>query len=782
MRSSTPTDRSSKRKRDSKYSPDRYEDKKHKRDSKDKDKDKDKRDKKSKKDKKDKRSSKSKEENSHRDSEKDVDLKEKEREREREKESESKEERKSHETNGNGVETHSEKSVNDTKQKSKEDSDRSKDKDKDKDKDKEKERDKDKDKDKDREKDKEKEREKEKEKPRDRRDRDKERERDREREEKDRRERTRVREQNRDRRDTREKDSHRDRERDRDREQRDSHRDRDRDSHRDRDRDDKDKERDRRRSDDHHHRSEKDKEKDEKRVDEDKKRQLEKNEEQEKLEDEMRKRRERVEAWRLERAAKQQQEQEKKRREEEEAKQESPPKPSWSLEDDDDEEEKLLREASSSSSSLPQSSTNGHVPMDTDAESDLKKETDEVAQAQTVPDENSLTPSAVSSTSSASTSVHGQAPPPVPPPVPVPAPAPAPVPVPAPTPAPAAVAEEEEDPLESFMMGIKEEVLKLQTLDASKLLALNKANAIKKVSPEEKAETYSDDEDYGVEEEETDDSVPNWKKKKTLAPVDHTKIEYPPFKKVFYIEVPEIAKMSEEEVKLYRKSLDDIKIRGKDCPKPIKSFTQCGLSDRVLDVIKKLKFEKPTSIQAQAIPAIMSGRDIIGIAKTGSGKTLAFLLPMLRHILDQPPLLPGEGPIGLVLAPTRELAMQIHADFKKFCKAVQLKCACVYGGAGVANQIGDLKRGAEIVVCTPGRMIDMLCTNNGRITNLKRVTFVVLDEADRMFDLGFEPQITKILENVRPERQTVMFSATFPKQVCWSLYFCLLMDSNFMLG
>jgi len=89
----------------------------------------------------------------------------------------------------------------------------------------------------------------------------------------------------------------------------------------------------------------------------------------------------------------------------------------------------------------------------------------------------------------------------------------------------------------------------------------------------------------------------------------------------------------------------------------------------------------------------------------------------------------------------------------------------VYGGTGIAHQIGDLKRGAEIVVCTPGRMIDVLATNSGRITNLKRTTFLVLDEADRMFDMGFEPQITKIIENIRPSKQTVMFSATFPRSV-----------------
>ena len=118
-----------------------------------------------------------------------------------------------------------------------------------------------------------------------------------------------------------------------------------------------------------------------------------------------------------------------------------------------------------------------------------------------------------------------------------------------------------------------------------------------------------------------------------------------------------------------------------------------------------------------------------------------------------------------MMAPTRELAWQIFNECKVFAKVLGLNVVCVYGGAGVAGQLSELKRGAEIVVCTPGRMIDVLCTSGGKITNLKRVTYVILDEADRMFDLGFEPQIMKILSNVRPDKQTVMFSATFPKNV-----------------
>ena len=123
--------------------------------------------------------------------------------------------------------------------------------------------------------------------------------------------------------------------------------------------------------------------------------------------------------------------------------------------------------------------------------------------------------------------------------------------------------------------------------------------------------------------------------------------------------------MCPEEVRLLRKLLGDMKVRGKDCPKPIQSWYQCGLSDRLLDfMIEKKQYLKPFPIQNQAIPAIMAGRDVIGIAETGSGKTLAFLLPMLRHIKDQRPVDSGEGPIGRVMAPPRELATQIFLEVR----------------------------------------------------------------------------------------------------------------------
>ncbi|PNF43480.1 putative ATP-dependent RNA helicase DDX46 [Cryptotermes secundus] len=347
------------------------------------------------------------------------------------------------------------------------------------------------------------------------------------------------------------------------------------------------------------------------------------------------------------------------------------------------------------------------------------------------------------------------------------------------------IIEEEVDPLDAFMQGVQEEVRKVNKIDGKKTdgkpgTAVNSNSSgvvivtgvAKKKVDKKKGELIEQNQDgleYSSEEEEEDlnataAGIAN-KQKKELAKVDHSNMQYTPFRKNFYVEVPEIARMTAEEVEAYKEELEGIRVKGKGCPKPIKTWAQCGVSKKELDVLKKQSYEKPTPIQVQAIPAIMSGRDLIGIAKTGSGKTLAFLLPMLRHIMDQPPLEEMEGPIAVIMTPTRELCMQIGKECKKFTKSLNLRAVCVYGGTGISEQIAELKRGAEIIVCTPGRMIDLLAANSGRVTNLKRVTYVVLDEADRMFDMGFEPQVMRIIENIRPDRQTVMFSATFPRQM-----------------
>nr|OQO20375.1 hypothetical protein B0A51_09962 [Rachicladosporium sp. CCFEE 5018] len=312
-------------------------------------------------------------------------------------------------------------------------------------------------------------------------------------------------------------------------------------------------------------------------------------------------------------------------------------------------------------------------------------------------------------------------------------------------------AEEEDDPLDAFM----------STLQAPKS---------RRVPVKQEAQVYlshDDEAELDAIGDKSDDIAAMMKKnkKKDIGTVDHAKQNYADFRKNFYSESVEIAEMDDTEVAELHGELDNITVKGPNPPKPIQKFPQGGFGAQILEVIRELKFEKPSSIQAQALPAIMSGRDTIGVAKTGSGKTMAFLLPMFRHIKDQPPLESMDGPIGLIMAPTRELAVQIHRDSKPFLKALNLRAVCCYGGAPIKDQIAELKRGAEIVVCTPGRMIDLLAANSGRVTNLRRVTYVVLDEADRMFDMGFEPQITKMLINVRPDRQNILFSATFPPKL-----------------
>ncbi|XP_045537367.1 probable ATP-dependent RNA helicase DDX46 [Papilio machaon] len=345
--------------------------------------------------------------------------------------------------------------------------------------------------------------------------------------------------------------------------------------------------------------------------------------------------------------------------------------------------------------------------------------------------------------------------------------------------------EDEIDPLDAYMQEVQQEVRKVNQMDQSRgLLSVPTAGggtgvviltgtAKKKVAEQKnKGELIEQNQD-GLEyssEEETEDikdaaATLASKQRKELAKVDHASLQYMSFRKAFYTEVSELSRMTPEEVEAYRTELEGIRVKGKGCPKPIRTWAHCGISKKEMDILKKLNFEKPTPIQAQAIPAIMSGRDLIGIAKTGSGKTLAFILPMFRHVLDQPALEDTDGPISLIMTPTRELCMQIGKDIKKFAKSLGLRVVCVYGGTGISEQIAELKRGAEMIVCTPGRMIDMLAANSGRVTNLRRVTYVVLDEADRMFDMGFEPQVMKIIDNIRPDRQTVMFSATFPRQM-----------------
>jgi len=177
---------------------------------------------------------------------------------------------------------------------------------------------------------------------------------------------------------------------------------------------------------------------------------------------------------------------------------------------------------------------------------------------------------------------------------------------------------------------------------------------------------------------------------------------------------------------------------------------------------KKKKFDKPTAIQTQTWPICLQGKDLIGLAETGSGKTLGFLLPGVIHLLDQRTMKKGDGPIVLVLAPTRELAKQIEEECNKFISKTKIKCCCLYGGAPKYDQKVALRKQPEICIATPGRLIDFISEG---VISLNRITYLVLDEADRMLDMGFEPQIRSITGQIRPDRQTLMWSATWNQQV-----------------
>eukprot|EP00917_Polyrhabdina_sp_WS-2016_P006354 GHVP01014103.1.p1 GENE.GHVP01014103.1~~GHVP01014103.1.p1 ORF type:complete len:918 (-),score=176.96 GHVP01014103.1:52-2805(-) len=253
--------------------------------------------------------------------------------------------------------------------------------------------------------------------------------------------------------------------------------------------------------------------------------------------------------------------------------------------------------------------------------------------------------------------------------------------------------------------------------------------------------------------------------KRELPVVDHSSINYRPFTKNLYIQVREVSAMTDRDVEVFRKTSGNIRVHGKHCPRPIRSFFQCGLRDVILNELVSREYEKPFPIQAQAIPALMCGRDVIGIAETGSGKTIAYLLPIIRQVLNQEPVMSGEGPIGLIMAPTRELVYQISQEATKLTKLVDRHTVAVYGGAAISSQLAGIKKGADILCATPGRLIHVMTLNSGKLLSLERVCFLVLDEADRMFDLGFEPQIAAITQNIRPDCQKALFSATFPKHI-----------------
>jgi ATP-dependent RNA helicase RhlE len=187
-------------------------------------------------------------------------------------------------------------------------------------------------------------------------------------------------------------------------------------------------------------------------------------------------------------------------------------------------------------------------------------------------------------------------------------------------------------------------------------------------------------------------------------------------------------------------------------------FTQFGLSPSVLEGVKVMGFAEPTPIQLRAIPLLLGGRDVIGSAQTGTGKTAAFALPILSKLEQHP----GGGTRVLILEPTRELAAQVETAIRDFARFTQAKVAVVFGGVGYGRQNDALRDGVDILVATPGRLLDHI----GRGTcRLDRVQYLVLDEADRMLDMGFLPDVRRIIEKCPRQRQTALFSATIPPEI-----------------
>uniref|UniRef100_A0A0K0EJT5 RNA helicase n=1 Tax=Strongyloides stercoralis TaxID=6248 RepID=A0A0K0EJT5_STRER len=343
--------------------------------------------------------------------------------------------------------------------------------------------------------------------------------------------------------------------------------------------------------------------------------------------------------------------------------------------------------------------------------------------------------------------------------------------------------DEEEDPLDAFMAGITEQAAKdvKESEEKSKnILENNEASSssgntnyrmdIEEEEDSEEAyfkylkkyESQMDKEDTFYEYDEDGNIIATHKKEmELLEPIDHSLIDYKPFISNIYEEHEDISKLTPNEIYELRKEYK-IQVYGRYTKAPIVSFGHLSQNKILLSIISHHSFEKPTPIQAQALPSILSGRNVLGIAQTGTGKTLAYVIPAILHVLSQEERTNDIGPVVLIVVPTRELALQVFTECRKYGKPFNLKTVCAYGGGNKYEQGKDLKEYSDIVVCTPGRIIDLL---KDGVTNLQNVTFLVFDEADRMFECGFEAQIQTICDQIRPDRQCVMFSATFKHKV-----------------
>lgn len=250
-----------------------------------------------------------------------------------------------------------------------------------------------------------------------------------------------------------------------------------------------------------------------------------------------------------------------------------------------------------------------------------------------------------------------------------------------------------------------------------------------------------------------------------LEPIDHTSKDYPPLVSCDYLPLPRLESLTKEE-RIRKLNSMAASVVGGDEVVPVDTFQDMALvlPKALLGSILS-SFEKPTPIQQVAIPAALHGKDITAVAKTGSGKTAAYAIPLLCHIALQVrgSSTGGKGPSALIIAPTRELALQITGVVKKLGEGMKTGVLCVVGGHAKYEQFKKLRdSGAEVVVCTPGRLIDMV---KMKACSFSRCSFVVLDEADRMFDMGFGPQVDALLSQIRPDAQKLLFSATFPKVV-----------------